>query len=678
MQARLTSNLSKQAVDQINDSPDTALDAYGRLQSFIAALRPLQVDAEEAAPHLLDYFESKAAQVRESLLQSLSENLETILKKILWPKPGVKIPDTVQEELHDASTKLLTLQKPELLNHNQSSNTANATITRQSTVLLPLQVMVKPLETRFRFHFSGSKTTNRLDKPEYFLSHAQDLLSTYAPLMNDHLQPVLLRAFQGTELVYNANYIDATSAFITALMPMLREKVFSLVAQVSGDPRLLSHLLHELMNFDEILHDEWRYGMDTASATTAWKGLTWEVLAQPKWFDRWLQVEKDFALARYQTIIDDPDSNTLDYDSLESNATKPAKAAIRVNDLLETITDRYRRLASFNQKLRFLVDIQISIFDSYHHRLHESLEKYRLRTGATADELKGLKGLDHLCRIFGSASYLGKAMRDWSDDVFFVELWNELQYRAKSRPQDSTVAGNMTMSDIASRTSNTLDNEDTSTGALFDETAAAYAGVRTRTEDFMLNTLSTTFRDAMHPYARDNPWSSRAVPASGSSTDTESPTTTSINLNPFFDVLHSHLGFLAKALGTLPLRRMGRHIAHNLDAYVLDKVLMGNTFDRRAALQVKVDVEVVAHTVDQHIGGGTGSKGMRRCLEAANTLALKEDVATGADELDLRTVQQRLYADSDAGREVLEQLGIERLTLAEARKVLARRVELDD
>lgn len=669
--------ISKQAFDQIKDNPDTALDAYARLQTFTAALRPLQAEAEEAAPHLIDYFESRAADVREGLLQSLSENLEAVLKKFLWPKPGVRIPDRLQEELREASTKLLTLQKPELLNRNQPLDTANATKTRQSTVLLPLQVMVRPLETRFRFHFSGSKTTNRLDKPEYFLSHAQDLFTTYASFMNDHLQPVLLRAFKGTELVYNPYYIDATSAFITALMPMLREKVFSLVAQVSEDPRLLSHLLHELMNFDEILHDEWRYGMDTASATSAWKGLAWEVLAQPKWFDRWLQVEKDFALARYQTIIDEPDSNTLDYDSLESNATKPAKAAIRVNDLLETITDRYRRLASFNHKLRFLVDIQISIFDSYHHRLHESLEKYRLRTGATAEELKGLKGLDHLCRMFGSASYLGKAMRDWSDDVFFVELWNELQHRARSRPQDSTVAGNMTMSDISSRTSNTLENEDTSSGALFDETAAAYAGVRNRTEDFMLNTLSTSLREAMHPYARDNPWSSRAVSASESAIGTESPTTTSINLNPFFDVLHSHLGFLAKALGTNPLRRMGRHIAHNLDAYFLDKVFMGNNFDQRAALQVKVDVEVVARTVDQHIGGGAGSMGMRRCLEAASVLALKEHTED-ADELGLRTVQQGLYADRDAGREVLEQLGFERLTLAEARKVLARRVELDD
>jgi hypothetical protein len=44
------------------------------------------------------------------------------------------------------------------------------------------------------------------------------------------------------------------------------------------------------------------------------------------------------ALARYQNIIESPDFGDLDYESVDPNATKPTKGAIRVNDLLETIT----------------------------------------------------------------------------------------------------------------------------------------------------------------------------------------------------------------------------------------------------------------------------------------------------------------------------------------------------
>lgn len=44
------------------------------------------------------------------------------------------------------------------------------------------------------------------------------------------------------------------------------------------------------------------------------------------------------ALTRYQNIINTPESGELDYDSVDSGATKPSKAAVRVNDLLETVT----------------------------------------------------------------------------------------------------------------------------------------------------------------------------------------------------------------------------------------------------------------------------------------------------------------------------------------------------
>jgi RAD50-interacting protein 1 len=95
--------------------------------------------------------------------------------------------------------------------------------------------------------------------------------------------------------------------------------------------------------------------------------------------------------------------------------------------------DRYRPLTSFSQKLRFLIDIQISIFDRFHERLHSGLEAYLSMTssigrtvqGITKEEqakLQGLEGLERLCRIYGSADYLEKAMRDWSDDLVSPRL----------------------------------------------------------------------------------------------------------------------------------------------------------------------------------------------------------------------------------------------------------------
>jgi hypothetical protein len=96
--------------------------------------------------------------------------------------------------------------------------------------------------------------------------------------------------------------------------------------------------------------------------------------------------------------------------------------------LLIYLADRYRPLTSFSQKLTFLIDIQIAIFDKYHEKLQSNLEAYLTMTTALGramgsvtkeeqERLLGVDGLERLCKTYGSADYLEKAMRDWSDDV---------------------------------------------------------------------------------------------------------------------------------------------------------------------------------------------------------------------------------------------------------------------
>lgn len=96
-----------------------------------------------------------------------------------------------------------------------------------------------------------------------------------------------------------------------------------------------------------------------------------------------MQVEKEFALARYREIIDAPDNGHIDYEGVEVSASKPTKAAIRVNDL-ETVTERYQPLSLFSQKLRFLIGIQITIFDQLHERMRSALEAYLAMTSTTS------------------------------------------------------------------------------------------------------------------------------------------------------------------------------------------------------------------------------------------------------------------------------------------------------
>lgn len=664
----------------------------------------MQADAEGAAPHLLDHIEHVTINLRGTIREAFAKDLDTILKNTLWPKPSIALPQSIQEAFDTAVIRLLTLQETDLEVSQQQENE----VPPPPPVLLPFEVIVAPLEARFRYHFTTDRPTNRLDKPEYFLSHILDLLSSHDDFVNESIQPLLLIHFRGTPMSLNPIYIDATSAYITALLPMLRQKVLSIMPQVSSQPQLLSHLVHELMSFDNTLRTEWHYTGSTTHPSSVWKGMTWEILMHHDYFTRWLTVEKDFALSRYTAIIDNPSTSVLDYDSTPNGTTKPTKAAIQVHDLLDTITSRYRNLFSFTNKLRFLIEIQISIFDRFHSRLHSGLEAYlSITTGlgravssaSSADvaAVQGTNGLDRLCRIFGSADYLERKMRDWSDDVFFLDLWAELQYRAKNNKGHAR----LNVAEVAARTSQTLSSgaDDEDTGALFDETAAAYARLRTRTESTIVDTLIRHVREALRPYSRSI--------SSWSQTSSTSPTP-SVDLSSVLSYLNDSLTFLSSALGPLPLRRISKHVLKMLDTYLLDRIILSNRFSASGAAQMRTDVLACVGAFERFEGlAGVGERGMSKCVDAVRLLVVEdggregdggardgdgdawdveEEEEKGGDEMEvdgegrsaltLWSIERRLFASNESARDLLEEIGLEGLSESEARQVLQRRVEL--
>lgn len=533
-----------------------------------------------------------------------------------------------------------------------------------------------------------------------------DLINTFGGFFASSLQPVFDKKAQEAGSALEWNFYNASHAFITALMPMLRQKLSNLLPTISAHPQLLSHLVHELMNFDNEIRETWNYLPDPYSEDN-WKGMTWEVLTKQGWFDRWLQVEKDFALARYKEIIDATDSGEIDYEGVELSATKPTKAAIRVNDLLETITERYRPLSSFGQKLRFLIDIQITIFDQFHERLHSALEAYLAmtstigRTVQGADgqaSVEGVAGLERLCRVFGSSEYLEKKMEDWSNDVFFVELWSELQERVRQNKDGGrNVAGSMSVADVASRTSQVVANGHhssgqgaSSDGALFDETASAYRRLRLRSESILTSTLISNTQSALKPYVRMSAWAT--ISTTSPSEATSLPP--SADLAPAMRTLSTSISFLSRALGIAPLRRVIRQVLLSIQTNLWSNVLMRHTFSAAGAAQFASDIDHLCNVVDVALGPAGLAGGSIRVLAKLNDglLLLGLTVVTpksggvsaahgDADSqekphLGLWEVEKRLFRDNESARGVLAELNIETLTEAEARAVLERRVEI--
>lgn len=236
----------------------------------------------------MDHIIAKTNGIHSEIEKAFSVQLEATLKQMHWPTPGMTVPLALEKEFQEGVRKLLELQKPDLEALESSKDTSRA----EPLVLLPLQVMARHLELAFRFHFEGDRPMNKLDRPEYFLNHViEKFLTQYAGFMEDNLQPILLEAFRGTSLSLNSAYIDSTSAFITAVLPMVRAKIFAILPRSAAQPQLLSHLIHEIMSFDATIREDWGY--DAGNRTEGWRGLAYEVLSTDTWFPTWLKVEKD-------------------------------------------------------------------------------------------------------------------------------------------------------------------------------------------------------------------------------------------------------------------------------------------------------------------------------------------------------------------------------------------------
>lgn len=242
--------------------------------------------------------------------------------------------------------------------------------------------------------------------------------------------PCLAAHFRGSPLAGNSLYVDSVSAFITALLPTMKEKIDSVMKPISRDPRLFSKFMGLLPTFDESLRVQFSY--DGGNLDYGWRGIAWDIT--DTWFDEWLRVEKTFALQRYQEIIKSPKTGQIDYDGFAPGKTKPTFGASQVMDQLASVTDIYNTLRRFSHKIRFLIEIQVEILDQYQGRLSDSLDVYqtinspigRTLHGVTREkqaELEGIGGLASLCKVYGSTEHVIDILKEWSNqDVSISSL----------------------------------------------------------------------------------------------------------------------------------------------------------------------------------------------------------------------------------------------------------------
>jgi hypothetical protein len=249
------------------------------------------------------------------------------------------------------------------------------------------------------------------------------LIDKWEGFFRENVGHILYSRFRNTRVGEKSIYLDPACALVTTMLSVMREKVDIVVQEGLKTPQFLSSLVVQIMNLDDELRSRFNY--DGGDQERGWAGLTSEVL--DKHFDVWLKAEKEFALERFRAILNSADARNIDYDYSTPGKMKPTYGAVRMTDLLRSVTSQYERVRRFSHKLRFLIDIQLEILDEYHDRLKDSLDAYytitstlgRTLHGVTREQAAALEGtgaFETLCKVLGSSDHIVATLKDWSNE----------------------------------------------------------------------------------------------------------------------------------------------------------------------------------------------------------------------------------------------------------------------
>ncbi|KAG0089673.1 hypothetical protein BGZ92_004405 [Podila epicladia] len=628
---------------------------------------------------------------------SLSMKFQASLDAIGWPTPiphPSSIADEKQEDFDYAFKEYLLLQEPV---YGPLDRRGKASY----PPLLPMELMVAPLILRFRFHFEGKRPTNRLDKPEWYLSHVLGLIKDHAPLLQKYVQTIV----QETEY----KEYDVKNDFIRLLIGAVERKIRLSVPAMLSTPEILSHAIHETLLFDKVLREDELY--IPPGQTIEWQGAVQIYLGNRNWLKTWLRVEKDFAVARYTQIMDDTEAWQPAYEDIgEKDFVIPTKSAEKLMDLLEIVTQRYRPLPVLEHRT-FLLDIQLDLLIAYHRHIRGLVDQYesltysfvRVMPGTATDEelnTMGVAGLRTLSQWLASTEYISSTLKDWGEDVFFLELYKEISERTQE-VKNPMHSDNEATDDEDEPSGKNLD----ANGMIFDESIRGFDQLSERIQELMVKNVTKEVFGSMKPYLSLRSWPQIEFSAPERN-GLHSPTTpiehapshhspsyeddaVSPELYQPLSLLTRSFEFLAQGLPTRDFTGLYRQISQEMQDFMWQKVVMKNQFSELGGLQFARDIRIglfgasrrwVKKPENYH----------RKLKDACILLSLQRakvnsphpvgqaGVDGGYPRRTLAQIMAVIFDDELRPEEIktrLEEIGVTHLMVSEAKDVIRKRVE---
>ncbi|XP_076179818.1 RAD50 interactor 1 [Ptiloglossa arizonensis] len=495
--------------------------------------------------HLVNYVRETLHFWHNLIKDKLSKEYNDILKALKWPFCGnnsnllnTYMPETLTK-FKILTEYLLHLQLPE---DSIKPAVTSVLLTDFTPVSLPISLMVRPLRQRFIYHFTGSKLTNRQDKPEWFFTQILTWIKDHIQWVQKNVQPVANSI--------GFNHVDMKVEFMQALVQLAVEKLHLELSIVQYDDALFAHLVDEALGFERELRETLSYP-PTQPATVF-------VLTQAHIFVKWINMEKKYATEKMDAILS---SNTA-WEKLSNSDVddlKVTECADAFLTLLTTISDRYKHLPQPGHRLQFL-ELQLELIDDWRIRLLQLLHE------TDEDPLTSLMPC-----ILNTLHYVATVLEEWGVTVHFLQLYFfKKQFEAV---QSATLEG----SDVTENISGDIE------GSVFDEAVALLR----RLEKELINEISDSV--ALDIKARSRPYRTDKWFAMQSIKEVVSLSVTPSGYS-MFQELTTQLNLLYNALALPLYNQAWKNLALQFDQFLLEEVVLVNHFNTGGAEQLEYDI----------------------------------------------------------------------------------------
>ncbi|KAI9503288.1 TIP-1 family-domain-containing protein [Coemansia spiralis] len=646
--------------------------------------------------YLLEHIRMVVLDIWKGAESAAASTQNEALVRLGWPgKMDMSMASTI--DAFDAGFSMLA--SLDCINRKNKSilMRSSTNVPANKTSPLPLEHLARAVDIRMRYHFESMRSTNRVDKPEWWLSQVLGMVRNIVPFLESHVQHI----YEESQLPE----LDARNEFLQLVQPIIQRKLTNDRSEYLKSGFVISHIARELANFERTLCEV--YFFDGPSILK-------HFLSDSDIFAAWVEAERANATAAYMETINDPGAFDLVYDDdvLGIDDAKPSRIAEKVVLLVEDVAERYSAVPSCMQRLQLLSTAQFPIIIALVEDVEEEIDEFNrislafiresgiagsVGSSANPGQSSFITQLSQLASWYQTIWYVEEAARDWNNSVLYVDMWDAVCRRAQvldggMDPRDwrddcdSWDARDRRLLDEASQQE--IKNIDWIDGGIWERTIGTLEKLKQRVLELISKAINKDIVGQLRAFRKKSNWVVDDE-KTGSSFDV------SVELSGALPGLAQVISSLANMLPFVAFTRLMRSLSSEIDIFITERVACAHSFNVGGGSQLALDVEAIGRVLTSSAPRADLRRPNQRVLPKANECALILSCSLDGTSSSSRSNNNNdnaiplalnewghaiasVSTDSQEAQQVLKKLGISHISVKEARRLIEIRVDFTD